>query len=76
MPYRREADIALAAWRAVERTIETVDPTSPEAARLLETAAELRASYNACIERARAAYTPERRHAHRQAGMDGGRRSM
>ena len=76
MPYRREADIALAAWRAVERTLETVDPTSPEAARLLETAAELRSSYNACIERARAAYTPERRHAHRQAGVDGGRRSM
>ena len=63
MPYRREAETFLAAWRGIERTLETVDPTSQEAARLLEIAAELRASYSVCIERARAAYSPERRHA-------------
>jgi hypothetical protein len=52
VPYQREAEIVLAAWRDVERQLEALADGSPEAEDLQADAARLRDEYQRLIEEA------------------------
>jgi hypothetical protein len=60
MPYQREAEIVLAAWRAVERDLQAVPADSDEAERLQADSLRLRDEYQRLIQAAREHHRPER----------------
>jgi septal ring factor EnvC (AmiA/AmiB activator) len=60
MPYQRRAEVVLAEWREVERQLARVtDPDSVDAEELRAEAARLRNEYQALIDAAIVAQSPE-----------------
>ena len=59
MPYQREAEVVLAAWREAERDLAKAIPGSPEEEALVSDIARMRAEYVRLIRAARAAHRPE-----------------
>ena len=59
MPYAKQAEAVLAAWRAVERELAKLDRDLPDAKLLEIEAARLREEYAALTEAARDAHRPE-----------------
>ena len=59
MPYRQEAELVLAAWREVERQLDTTPEASSDAELLRAEAARLRDRYQALVGAARSSQTPE-----------------
>ena len=53
MPFAREAEVVLAMWREIERSLARAEPGSAEAERLESDAALLRDEYQRLIELAR-----------------------
>jgi len=54
MPYQREAELVLAMWREIERSLAGAEPGSPEAERLQTDAVLLRDEYQRLIREATA----------------------
>jgi hypothetical protein len=53
MPYAREAEVVLAMWREIERSLARAEPGSAEEERLRDDAALIRAEYHRLVELAR-----------------------
>ena len=59
MPYQREAQVVLAAWREAERDLERAAPGSPEEESLNADIERMRTEYRRLIVLAREAHRPE-----------------
>jgi hypothetical protein len=59
MPYSRQAEVILANWREAERQLADLRPDSATADLLRAESARLRDEYQALIEAARSADSPE-----------------
>ena len=59
MPYQREAQVVLAAWREAERELEHAAPGSPEQESLIADIERMRTEYRRLIVLAREAHRPE-----------------
>lgn len=59
MPYQREAEVVLAAWREAERTLADTVPGSAEEEAVVADLARMRDEYQRLIQRAREVHRPE-----------------
>jgi hypothetical protein len=59
MPYQREAEVVLAMWREIERSLAEAAEGSPEAEHLMSEATRLRDEYQRLISEAVAHHRPE-----------------
>lgn len=59
MPYQREAEVVLAAWREAERRLAEVEPGSVEEEDIVSDLARMRDEYQRLIGLAREAHRPE-----------------
>jgi hypothetical protein len=59
MPYQREAEVVLAAWREAERKLADTEPGSAEQEAIVADLARMRDEYQRLIQIARAVHRPE-----------------
>jgi hypothetical protein len=59
MPYQREAEVVLAAWRESERRLADAAPGSAEEEEIVADLARMRDEYQRLIQLARAVHRPE-----------------